>query len=476
MVTLDSLRTQIVVSGVAMVSLFALTGLLIRDVVVGAEERLVAEARQQCRNAAAELVEQYRARLTFREDALEQLPIEAQDVSLQALSATVLRAYEGLSGGFATGAGGATLGVAPAPLAGPEQELADRLTASDTGAAEMDAGPDVIVGASLAIEGSSTVAWALKRLPGANDPVPAQRRWLAGGLALSALLGLAALVSISLQLRRGVNGLLRGLARLESDLAYRLPPQSGDLGQVARSVNKMADARDALERHLREQERLAALGRVIGGVAHEIRNPLNSMRLTLELLERRVRQGRAEEDQVRGATAEVDRLDGILNRLLAFGKPGALDLRVQPLRPLVEEATRMAEETAKRKGVRVRLTLDGGEKARAETDSGQVEQVLLNLLLNAIEASEAEKTVEVRLSAGERTVRIEVADEGPGIADEVRDRIFEPYFTTKDDGNGLGLALSRETARRHGGDLSFVSRPGATVFTLTLPAAGRENG
>ncbi len=475
---LNSLRKQLAVTGVAAVSLLALTAILIRDVVVGAEERIVAEARQQCTTAANELAEQYRARLAFREDDFETLPMEAQDISLQALTATVLRAYDGVWGGFAAAPGGAPLGVATASsgarasvLDEIERELVGRLTATTqpSAAHDVDDGADIVVGASAAVEGSAGIAWAVKRIPGANDSAPAQRRWLAGGLALSAVLGLGALISISLELRRGIDGLNQGLARLESDLSYRLPRLKGDLGEVAASINQMADSRDTLERHLREQERLVALGRVVGGVAHEIRNPLNSMRLTLELLERRVRQNRADEGQVKAAMAEVDRLDGILNRLLAFGKPGATERRLQPLAPLVEEAARMAEEIAKRKGVCVEVDSAGAGEVEAHADGAQIEQVLLNLLLNAIEAAPQDSKVDVKLSRNSSAARIEIADQGPGVEQETREKIFEPYFTTKETGNGLGLSVSRELARRHGGDLAFESRPGRTVFTLTLP-------
>ena len=445
-------------TGFAALSLLALTAILVRDVVIGAEERIVAEARQQCRTAALELAAQYSARLAFREDDFEALPLAAQDVSLQALSATVLRAYDGVSGGFSAASGGPLLGIAASsagaapPLQQVERDLAIRLAEADPDSPgdEIDDGADIVVGASAPIEGSTIVAWTVKRLPNANNPVPAQRRWLAGGLALSALLGLGALISISLGLRRGIEGLHEGLSRLESDLSHRLPKLRGDLGEVASSINKMADSRDNLERHLREQERLVALGRVVGGVAHEIRNPLNSMRLTLELLERRVRQGRADEQEVRAAVAEVDRLDGILNRLLAFGKPGAAERRMQPLEPLVEEAARMAEEIAKRKGVRVAVE-SGSNGVEADADGAQIEQVLLNLLLNAIEASPKDSEVQVSLSRNASAARIDIADQGPGVPSDVREKIFEPYFTTKETGNGprtRRLARDGAPARR----------------------------
>jgi signal transduction histidine kinase len=302
---------------------------------------------------------------------------------------------------------------------------------------------------------------------------PSQRTWLLGGLALSALLGFAALLSISLQLRRGVENLQHGLARLESDLDYRLLAVPGDLGAVASAINKMADSRDALEQQLRQRERLAALGRVVGGVAHEIRNPLNSMRLTLELLARRIRRGEGDIAQTEAAIAEVDRLDDTLTKLLAFGRPGPERRELQQIGPIVERAVRMAEERAARRGIQIHSNL-AGDASPVRVDGSQIEQVLLNLMLNAVDASPDGGQVEVAARNGPEGLGIDVADHGEGVDPEARDKIFEPYFTTKDTGSGLGLAVSREIARRHGGDLRFVSEPSRTVFTLILPASREE--
>jgi signal transduction histidine kinase len=271
-----------------------------------------------------------------------------------------------------------------------------------------------------------------------------------------------------------VENLHDGLERLESDLSYRLPILSGDLGDVAEAINKMASARDTLEQHMRQQERLAALGRVVGGVAHEIRNPLNSLRLTLELLNRRVQRQEGETAPIDAAVAEVDRLDGILTKLLAFGRPGADERERQKLEPTIRRAVGMAEERATRRNISIALDLDQVRQSEAEVDASQIEQVLLNLLLNAVEASPDGARIEVAVRNGDRDIAIEVIDHGTGIDPEVRQKIFDPYFTTKDTGSGLGLAISREILRRHGGDLSFESEPGKTAFRASLPAIGRE--
>lgn len=468
---------QLAVTGVAALSLLALASLLVRDVIVGAEERLAEAAEQQCARAAAELAEQFLARRAFREDArLEDLPPEALDLSLGALTATVLRSFEGVNGGFLVGGrvAGRASGVGFSAVEGlsavEESLLAEpgmagrpRRTADDQ---------DVVVAAVVKVTPDEVFAWAQKRLPEATRAVPSQRAWLLGGLAVSALLGFGALLSMSLQLRRGVEGLQSGLGRLESDVSYRLPSVAGDLGAVAEAVNKMADARTGLEERVRRNERLAALGRVVGGVAHEIRNPLNSMRLTLELLARRIRRGEADEAQVTAAVAEVDRLDGILTKLLAFGRPGSEQRELQPIRPLAERAANMAREKATGRGIQIGLE-DSGAPA-VTIDGSQIEQVLLNLLLNAVEASPDGGDIRVRLADDARQAVVEIEDEGLGIAPDTQERLFEPYFTTKDTGSGLGLAVSREIAQRHGGLLEFESQPGKTIFRLTLPAASGE--
>jgi signal transduction histidine kinase len=271
-----------------------------------------------------------------------------------------------------------------------------------------------------------------------------------------------------------VDNLNKGLARLESDFNYRLPPVGGDFGRVAESVNRMSDRRGALEAHLRQQDRLAALGRVVAGVAHEIRNPLNSLVLTLELLSRRVRKGAATGEEIRDAIEEANRLEQILARLLAFGGPQVESRTMQDLNPLLQRALRVVDDQARLKQVRVALSPKSEEALQAEVDGLAVEQVLINLLLNAIDVSPKGSTVTLAAAVEGSLVRIAVRDHGSGIPETVREQIFDPYFTTKENGTGLGLAVSREIAHCHGGNLEFATSGDGSTFTLTLPARRSE--
>ncbi|MEX2262183.1 MAG: ATP-binding protein, partial [Bryobacteraceae bacterium] len=258
-----------------------------------------------------------------------------------------------------------------------------------------------------------------------------------------------------------------GLARLESDFSFRLPQLSSEFGGIAKAINQMAERRVALEEGLRRQDRLSALGRAVGGVAHEIRNPLNSIRLTLELLERRLRRGAVTADEVAAAIKEVDRLDLILSRLLAFGRPELLDRHVQDVQPLIERACRMVDQPRREKNIEIRVDVE--PDMRADVDGPQIEQVMINLLLNAVEASPPESPVAVHASRRNSHVHIAVEDRGPGVPEHARDHLFDAYFTTKENGNGLGLAVSREIVAQHGGQLSFEQTDAGAVFLIRLP-------
>jgi signal transduction histidine kinase len=460
---LKSFRVQLAVVAVASLAMLTLAALLIHDVLTSAARRLTAEAQQQCLAAAAELADQYADRAAYGGEPLALLPPEAQDVSLRGLSRAVLRSYEGIEGGYYRD--GRVLGYSGEALAAG---LAARIP---LGSGVVEDGRDAIVIAARQVGVGPERAWAAKRISGVRDPSGMYRRLTLFGLALAALLATAALVSVWLGLRRGVADLKSGLERLAQDLTARLPETGDDFGQIARAVNRMAERRAVLEAEVRRQDRLAALGRVVAGVAHEIRNPLNSMRLTLELLHRRLEKGRAAGQEACAAIREVDRLDSILARLLTFGRPPLDDRRAQPVAPVLQEAVAMVEQQARQKDVRMSFDCAPVE---GDIDAAQITQVLVNLLLNAIEA--APPATEVRVTAVEEdgSIRIAVHNCGLPIPEAVRPHVFDAFFTTKTGGTGLGLAVSREIVANHGGELALDSTSEHTTFAFLIPAARRS--
>ncbi|SIN98135.1 Signal transduction histidine kinase [Singulisphaera sp. GP187] len=239
---------------------------------------------------------------------------------------------------------------------------------------------------------------------------------------------------------------------------------------LARTVRRQAVERDRLQTDLRRSERLAALGKLLAGVAHEVRNPLAGIRSTAQLWQRGFE---VDADSLGGLVDEVDRLEEIVSSLLQFSRADAQDLAPGDLNAVLAEAARLAAGPAELKGVRVEVELDPDLPPVAMAPPALL-QVFRNLTTNAIHAMSTGGTLRLttRRHPSRQAALAIVADTGPGLTPEVIGHLFEPFFTTKSEGTGLGLAIAREIALAHSGDLGAANRtegPGA-VFTLTLPA------
>lgn len=213
------------------------------------------------------------------------------------------------------------------------------------------------------------------------------------------------------------------------------------------------------------------LSESLRGFAHEVRGPLAGMRGAAQLLQRRLDAPDLHELAALIVT-EVDRLANLSDRLLhAGGKPRLARVNIHEI---VERVAALASAGAD--SLQLRRDYDPSLPA-VSVDADRVQQALLNLARNALEAGAREITLRTRVEHGARigdhaarlAVRVDVVDDGSGIPAELADTLFEPLVSGRPDGTGLGLAIAREIAREHGGDLTHVSRPGATVFTLLLP-------
>jgi len=240
--------------------------------------------------------------------------------------------------------------------------------------------------------------------------------------------------------------------------------------------------RRALEAAMAQEQRLAAVGNLAAGVAHEIRNPLNAISIGLQRLRREfVPAGteiRAEyESFLEILRGEVGRLNEIVGQFLSLARPARLVLTEEPLEPLLRDMATLLESQAAAQHVRIvqQLALDG---ATVRMDKQQLTQAFMNLVLNALQAMPGggAMTIQASLPSSGPTARVTVSDTGPGIPAEHLDRIFEPYFTTKQGGTGLGLALARKIVEEHQGTIRVENGPGGgATFIVTLPvAAGRS--
>ncbi|GAB6093798.1 ATP-binding protein [Desulfatiferula olefinivorans] len=257
---------------------------------------------------------------------------------------------------------------------------------------------------------------------------------------------------------------------LELSAALLKDQENGIAGTIC--LFKDLTEEKALKSEVERSHRLASVGKLAAGVAHEIRNPLSSIKGFATYFKERystVPEDRQISDIM---IQEVDRLNRVVGQLLEFARPVALAPRTVAVRPFMETALKLIERRTADSRVTVSCTIDP-DIDTALFDPDRISQVLLNLFINAVEAMEDGGELTVRVFApdcGKPALMIRISDTGHGISAEDLDHIFDPYFTTKSSGTGLGLAISHNIVEAHGGDIGIESRPGqGTVITLSLP-------
>lgn len=256
------------------------------------------------------------------------------------------------------------------------------------------------------------------------------------------------------------------------------------MGKLARTFNEMlAGLRDKreLEERLRRAERSAISSRVAAGIAHEIRNPLSFISLSVDYVRDKfsptAEQARADFTKLMDSIKEeINRLNGLVSDFLNLGRPAKLKLRELDARALVEEVAGLVRAKAEQQGVllavRVASEPDGSRSfnTHIQADTEQLKTCFSNLAINAVQAMPEGGALTITLYPHLSNVEIEFADTGHGIGSESLEHLFEPYYTTKEKGTGLGLALTKKLIEDHGGQVTVESEMGiGTTFTITLP-------
>ena len=240
---------------------------------------------------------------------------------------------------------------------------------------------------------------------------------------------------------------------------------------LAQSLRDLEQTRE----RLLQEERLAAVGRLAGGIAHEIRNPVSAIASALSTARGSTLAAAEREEMFEIAAKESRRLERLTTDFLAYARPRSPLKAPSSIDDTLGYVADACRPRGNERGVSIHAHSSGG--LVAEIDAGYVQQALVNLVMNAVEASSPEGRVDLRARAnGQGSVRIEVENAGPSIPPASVARIFEPFFTTKAQGTGLGLAIARNIARAHGGDLILsANEPGRVCFTLTFPAAQADS-
>lgn len=266
-----------------------------------------------------------------------------------------------------------------------------------------------------------------------------------------------------------LGGIIDAYNRVTEKLKSSHDALTGEVRRLTRQIEQK-------DRELQRRERLAALGEMAAGVAHEVRNPLGGILLYATLLERDMGSSPESRRIAERIVSAARHLDGVVGDVLAFSSPQPPSLQPVALNELASEVIDLLEPRRIERGCTV--SLEAPESAViACAEPAQLQRALLNVVSNAIDAAGRGGHVWVTLhsSVDDEFVRIEIADDGPGVAEEHVERIFNPFFTTKDSGTGLGLAIVHGIIEAHGGTINVGTRAGGgAVFGISLPASGSE--
>jgi hypothetical protein len=298
----------------------------------------------------------------------------------------------------------------------------------------------------------------------------------AGAVAICA----ASLVVLFYLIQRPLTELQEKIERLSTgdlNVSVSFAGHRDEIGDLGRNFNDMVrelrENREEIQRLHRTQmsraEHLATLGELAAGLAHEIKNPLAGIAGVIEIIGRDLPAKSPARDVLKEVQREVLHIKRTLQELLDYARPRQPEFRSASLNETVEHAVALARQQAMSRPVEIAfLTHDA--LPPVEHDSAQIQQVVLNLLLNALQAIEGPGNVRVQTGARDGFVIIAVADSGVGIAPEHLPNIFRPFYTTKGSGTGLGLSLARRIVENHGGRMEVTSKPGlGTEFRVLIP-------
>jgi signal transduction histidine kinase len=498
------LGALVVVLSIAVLFAISATLRYTKSAVLGSENKRLIEA---ARSLAQEYEERADAAVrNHQQPALDDPSSPASQEVMALISRVALQNVEGVGGGFysrstdtlvgnfypigQTSSQGAENSAIPgaehravletARMAASARQTSAKVVASPTGL--------LLINAIPIREGYSVVgcAWVVKRLsdlPGANR---FRAYLITSGLATSALASVLLTLLVIRNLQGGVRKIESGLQTLEGNLSSRIDPadQPAEIQFIVQAINRLGsklkekiEYEKQMEGQLRHAERLASLGRLVAGVAHEVRNPLATIRLRVQMCRRDAAEPKVKES-CSIALEEIERLNGIVNRLLNFARPIQLELELVDLRRLVRERMQSFEDFALSRHVQLMTNLPS-RSLLTMVDRDRMAQVFDNIIQNALEAmSDQGGTLSATLAAQTKSdekpagVCVEFQDTGKGMDPAVVGHVFDPFFTTKPSGTGLGLSISHELVRAHGGDIKIESAQGrGTSVRVTIPSS-----
>ncbi|WP_048818172.1 ATP-binding protein [Desulforamulus hydrothermalis] len=323
------------------------------------------------------------------------------------------------------------------------------------------------------------IAWADEQV----HPVFAQSRQfslITRYLTLFGLIfGLGAALYVIHNLASEVQVIKNGLLSMEEDIDKRLPAMPGEIGEVVQAINNLADSlkeKKRLQEELMRSERLAALGRLVTGVAHELRNPLGIVKATVQVMEGEFKSLQELKEYTRVICEQVDRGNKVIQELLDFGRPSKPIVSPTDINGLLDSVLTFTSPMLRQN--KIQLTKDFSANLPAAAIEGdKIKQVFVNLILNAIQAMPGGGKLTIQTATAPGFIHVSFTDTGQGIAARHLPHIFDPFYSTKEEGAGLGLSICHQIVRMHGGKIWVAqTSPAGTTFTVSLPQANLQEG
>lgn len=257
------------------------------------------------------------------------------------------------------------------------------------------------------------------------------------------------------------------LSDLETRQRRKYEKASVELNDAYRKLQESFD-------QMRKVDRLSALGELSAAMAHEIRNPLGSIKGGIEIIEEGFDKGSPKHEFVDIIKKEISRLDRIISEFLTYARPRPPHKSMNSINEIIHSVVTLLGREADRQGVKVSLELSG-EIPEVMVDGEQIKQAILNILLNAIQAIGVDGTVTVSTCMKDGILQVSVRDTGKGIDEDEAERLFDPFFTTKEEGTGLGLSISYQIVKAHGGDIEIaLPEAGGSEFIMSIPLDSGE--
>ena len=276
-----------------------------------------------------------------------------------------------------------------------------------------------------------------------------------------------------------VNKIIKGLNAMEQNVSTQIEPISGEMGQIASSINKMGlslKEKEKLEEQLARSEKLAALGHLISGVAHEIRNPLGIIRATVQVMEREFNEVEGIDEYIKVVKEQSDRESKVIQELLDYARPSRSNFSPININLLLKNVLTFTKHYMREKNISMDLKLEEG-LPETILDGDKIKQVLINIIINGCEAMEKGGIFTISTTLKNNYVAVSFNDTGVGMDETQLKNIFNPYYTTKPSGTGLGLSISNSIIEMHGGYIDVESKKNiGTIFTIYLPTNNSDGG